>query len=125
MSFLATGVARFGRTVALAGCLMASLSGIASADVLDDIAKRGVIRIGIVQDFPPFASLGADMKVQGYDTEIADKIAAAVGAKPELVGITGQNRIPYLSEGKVDMLLSIGFSDERAKVVEFTDPYAP
>ena len=50
-------------------------SGIASADVLDDIAKKGVIKIGIFQDFPPFASLGADLKVQGYDTEIADKIA--------------------------------------------------
>ena len=126
MRFLVVPWAWFGRTVVLAGCLMMTLSsGIASADVLDDIAKRGVIKIGIFQDFPPFASLGADLKVQGYDTEIADKIAKAVGAKAELVGITGQNRIPYLTEGKVDMLLSIGHSDERAKVVEFTDPYAP
>ena len=126
MRFLMLHGAWFGRTVVLAGCLMMTLSsGTASADVLDDIAKRGVIKIGIFQDFPPFASLGADLKVQGYDTEIADKIAKAVGAKAELVGITGQNRIPYLTEGKVDMLLSIGHSDERAKVVEFTDPYAP
>src|SRR5262245_12183319 len=126
MRFLVSCGAWFGRTAILAGCLMLSLSsGIAGADVLDDIAKKGVIRIGIFQDFPPFASLGADLKVQGYDTEIADKIAQALGAKVELVGITGQNRIPYLTEGKVDALLSIGYSDERAKVVEFTDPYAP
>jgi polar amino acid transport system substrate-binding protein len=125
MKFLVPSGAWFGRVVVLAGCLMTSLwSEMASADVLDDITKKGVIKIGIFQDFPPFASLGADLKVQGYDTEIADKIAQAVGAKAELVGITGQNRIPYLTEGKVDMLLSIGHSDERAKVVEFTDPYA-
>ena len=116
----------FDGAVALAICLLVTVGvGTASADVLDDIVKKGVIKIGIFQDFPPFASLGADLKVQGYDTEIADKIAQAVGAKAELVGITGQNRIPYLTEGKVDMLLSIGYSDERAKVVEFTEPYAP
>ena len=57
--------------------------------------------------------------------EMAEKLAAALGVKPEIVGITGQNRIPYLTEGKVDLLLSIGFSDERAQVVDFTDPYAP
>jgi polar amino acid transport system substrate-binding protein len=126
MKLLVPCGAWFGRTVVLAGCLLTIFwSGIASADVLDDITKKGVIKIGIFQDFPPFASLGADLKVQGYDTEIADKIAQAVGAKAELVGITGQNRIPYLTEGKVDMLLSIGHSDERAKVVEFTEPYAP
>src|SRR5262245_51728105 len=113
MRFLVPCGARFGLTAVLAGCLMMCLSsGIAIADVLDDIAKRGVIKIGIFQDFPPFASLGADLKVQGYDTEIAEKIAEAVGAKAELVGITGQNRIPYLSEVKVDMLLSFGYSDE-------------
>jgi polar amino acid transport system substrate-binding protein len=125
MKSMVLGWTSLGRAVALAGCLLTVEVGMASADVLDDIAKKGVIKIGIFQDFPPFASLSADLKVQGYDTEIADKIAQAVGANAELVGITGQNRIPYLTEGKVDMLLSIGYSDERAKVVTFTDPYAP
>lgn len=97
----------------------------ASADALEDITKAGVIKIGIFEDFPPFASLGSDMKIQGYDVDMAEALAKGLGVKAELVGITGQNRIPFLSEGKVDALLSIGFSDERAQVVDFTDPYAP
>lgn len=97
----------------------------AEADALDDVAKSGVIKIGIFEDFPPFASLGTDMKIQGYDVDMADALAKAIGVKPELVGITGQNRIPFLVEHKVDVLLSIGYSDERAKVVDFTAPYAP
>ena len=105
--------------------LMTAGAGAASADALDDVTKAGTIRIGIFEDFPPFASLGSDMKIQGYDVDMADALAKALGVKAELVGITGQNRIPFLSEGKVDALLSIGFSDERAKVVDFTDPYAP
>lgn len=101
------------------------LPGLAQADALDDITKAGAIKIGIFEDFPPFASLNSSMKVEGYDTEVAEKLAAALGVKAELVAITGQNRIPFLTEGKVDLLLSIGFSDERAQVVDFTDAYAP
>lgn len=97
----------------------------ASADALEDIAKAGVLRVGIFEDFPPFASLGSDLKIEGYDIDMADNLAKALGVKSELVAITGQNRIPFLTEGKVDMLLSIGYSDERAEVVDFTDPYAP
>lgn len=110
---------------ALAIGLLAAGAGPVAADALDDVAKAGTIRIGIFEDFPPFASLGSDMKIQGYDVDMAEALASALGVKAELVGITGQNRIPFLSEGKVDALLSIGYSDERAQVVDFTDPYAP
>lgn len=100
-------------------------SQLASADVLENVTKAGIIKIGIFEDFPPFASLGTEMKVEGYDVDMANLIAKSLGVKAELVGINGQNRIPFLTEGKVDMLLSIGFSDERAQVVDFTAPYAP
>lgn len=105
--------------------LLTAGAGPVAADALDDVTKAGTIRIGIFEDFPPFASLGSDMKIQGYDIDMAEALANALGVKAELVGITGQNRIPFLSEGKVDALLSIGYSDERAQVVDFTDPYAP
>lgn len=111
--------------LALSAALCVAGAGFAQADVLDDIAKSGTVRIGIFEDFPPFASLGSEMKLQGYDVEMAETLAKALGAKVELVGITGQNRIPYLTEQKVDLLLSIGYSDERAQVVDFTNPYAP
>jgi polar amino acid transport system substrate-binding protein len=117
--------AALGYGVMLSSALLLGTVLQAHADALDDITKAGTIKIGIFEDFPPFASLGTDMKVAGYDTEVADKLAAALGVKPTLVAITGQNRIPFLTEGKVDLLLSIGFSDERAKVVTYTAPYAP
>lgn len=111
--------------LALTVCLLTVGAGSARADALDDVVKAGTIKIGIFEDFPPFASLGSDMKIDGYDVEMADLIAKAIGVKAELVGITGQNRIPFLVEHKVDALLSIGYSDERAQVVDFTAPYAP
>ena len=105
--------------------LAALTAGSAAADALESVTKAGVIKIGIFEDFPPFASLGSSMKIEGYDVDMANALAEKLGVKAELVGITGQNRIPFLGEGKVDLLLSIGYSDERAQVVDFTKPYAP
>lgn len=125
MRFSLSRRASLGCGLALATSFLVGALEPARADVLDDITSAGVIKVGIFEDFPPFASLNASMKIEGYDTEVADKLAAALGVKVELVGITGQNRIPFLTEGKVDLLLSIGYSDERAQVVDYTDAYAP
>ncbi len=55
------------QTLALASTLAFGLlaGGPAGADALDDITKAGTIRIGIFEDFPPFASLGSDMTDPG------------------------------------------------------------
>jgi polar amino acid transport system substrate-binding protein len=65
--------------LALTVCLLTAGAGSALADGLDDVVKAGTIKIGIFEDFPPFASLGSDMKIDGYDVEMADLIAKAIG----------------------------------------------
>jgi polar amino acid transport system substrate-binding protein len=101
------------------------LSAPARADALADIRKAGVLKVGVFEDFPPFASAGADMSLHGYDIDVANALAKTLGVKLDLVGVTGQNRIPYLQEHKVDILLSVGQSPEREKVIDFTTAYAP
>jgi polar amino acid transport system substrate-binding protein len=98
---------------------------VAHADALADIKKAGVINVGVFEDFPPFASAGPDMRLHGYDIDVATALAAALGVKLNLVAVTGQNRIPYLQDHKVDILLSVGDSPEREKVIDFTSAYAP
>ena len=51
----------------------------AAADALENITKAGVIKIGLFEDFPPFASLGSEMKIEGYDIDMAENLAAAAG----------------------------------------------
>ena len=97
----------------------------ARADALADIKKAGVLNVGVFEDFPPFASAGPDMRLHGYDIDVATALAAALGVKLNLVAVTGQNRIPYLEDHKVDILLSVGDSPEREKVIDFTSAYAP
>ena len=98
----------------------------AHADTLANIQKAGVIRVAIPNDFPPFGSLGPDLKLQGYDIDMANLVAKELGVKAELVPVTSTNRIPFLTTGKVDVVISsLGKNAERAKVIDFSQAYAP
>jgi polar amino acid transport system substrate-binding protein len=97
----------------------------AHADALDAIQKAGVVRIGVFEDYPPFGSIGPDMQPQGYDIDVANLIGKALNVKVELVQVTGDNRMAYLADHKADMLLSVGQTPEREKVIDFSQPYAP
>src|SRR4051794_26537709 len=89
----------------------------AQADAIDDITKGGVLKAGVFGDFPPFSSVNSDMSLKGYDIDVAQRLADALKVKLNLVTVTGQNRIPYLTERRVDLLLSVGHSAEREKVI--------
>ncbi|WP_133645378.1 transporter substrate-binding domain-containing protein [Paraburkholderia flava] len=116
---------RFVPAATAAAVLLSSFVPMAHADALDTIAKSGVVRIGVFEDYPPFGSIGPDMKPQGYDIDVADLIGKGLGAKVELVQVTGDNRMAYLADHKADLLLSVGQTPERAKVIDFSQPYAP
>jgi polar amino acid transport system substrate-binding protein len=101
-------------------------AGAARADTLDNIAKTGVLKVAVPEDYPPFGSVGPDMKPQGYDIDTAALLAKAMNAKLELVPVNSANRIPYLQTGKVDLVISsLGKTPEREKVIDFSSAYAP
>ena len=95
-------------------------------NALTDIMTNKVIRIAIPTDFPPYGSVGTDMKPQGLDIDMANYIGARLGVKVELIPVTSMNRIPYLQTKKVDLVIStLGKSPDREKVIDFTAAYSP
>lgn len=95
-------------------------------NILDRIVASGTIKIAVPEDTPLFGSLGADGKYEGYDIDIANMIATDMGVKAELVPVSSANRIPYLTTGKVDLVVSsLGIKPERALVINFSKAYAP
>ncbi|OAJ52539.1 amino acid ABC transporter substrate-binding protein [Paraburkholderia ginsengiterrae] len=119
-------LATLAATLAFTGLgALCALPSSAHADALDNIAKSGTVRIGVFEDYPPFGSIGPDMKPMGYDIDVANLIGKALNAKVELVQVTGDNRMAYLADHKADMLLSVGQTPEREKVIDFSQPYAP
>jgi polar amino acid transport system substrate-binding protein len=61
----------------------------------------------------------------GYDPEVAVQLANDLGVKLEVVEITGPNRVPFLLSNRIDMVIStFSITPERAKVIDFSVPYA-
>ena len=95
------------------------------AERLEDIISKGVVRIGVPLDVPPFGSQNVNREPEGFDVDMANMVAKALGVKLELVQITGANRLPFLLTDKVDIVISVmGLTPERAKQIMFSAPYA-
>lgn len=109
----------------MAGAMLFTATA-ARADALDDIQKNGTLRVAVPADFPPFGSVDADLKPQGFDIDVAALIAKKMGVKVELIPVSSANRIPYLTTRKVDLVISsMGKNPEREKVIDFSTAYAP
>lgn len=102
------------------------LAGPAVAGTLDQILDRGTIRVAVMQDFAPFGALNTSLEPEGYDIDVATRIAENLGVKLELVATTAGNRIPFLETDKVDVVVAaLGANPDRAKSIWFTNAYAP
>src|SRR5262249_6322912 len=72
---------------ALAGCAAMSGSSTASSPspVIDRIVKSGELRVGTSGTQPPLSATAKDGSLMGFDIEIANQIAKAMGVKLTLV----------------------------------------
>ena len=116
------------KTILAVGGLAAALAATslpANAQTTKEIKDRGTVNIGMLVDFPPFGILDSQGKPDGYDADVAKLLAKDLGVKVNLVPVTGPNRIPYLLSNRIDLLVaSLGITPERAKRVDFSQPYA-
>lgn len=111
--------------LAISGLVLAGVTTSVQADKLADIKDAGKMRVAILQDYPPFGSVGPDMKLRGLDVDFANMIAEKLGTTVEFVPVTAPNRIPYLQTNKVDVIIgSLGKNAEREKVVYYSSAYA-
>jgi polar amino acid transport system substrate-binding protein len=117
-----------GRLLLLLAAMVSPLAAAPSAfaDKLEEIIQSGVIKVAVPADFPPFGSVGKDGQPEGYDIDVAKLVARDLGVKLDMVPVTSLNRVPYLLTGKVDLVIaSLGANPERAKMIAFSDAYAP
>ena len=110
-------------TIAFLGTLLSANS--AFADRLDDIEKRGEIKIAVFDSNPPFGFIDETTnKIVGLDVDYANAIAKELNVKVALVPTNPANRIPLLTSKKADLIVAnFTVTDERAKTVDFSLPY--
>lgn len=92
------------------------------------IQQRGSLIVGVKYDVPPFGSLNPiSNQVEGFDADLGRELARALFGDPtkiQLVEAISRNRVPFLQEDKVDIILStMTITDERKQEIDFSDVY--
>jgi polar amino acid transport system substrate-binding protein len=106
----------------------AVLSGLLTAparaeDTLDKIKQRGSIVVGVKNDYKPWGFVDPSGKVVGMEIDLAQDIASKLGVKLELIPVTGANRMEFLNQGRIDLIVAtMGDTPERRKVVGMVEP---
>jgi polar amino acid transport system substrate-binding protein len=102
---------------------LAVVNSAASADTLEDIKAKGELVAGIKTDYPPYGFRDKSGKIAGIEPELAADIAQKLGVRLRIEPVVSSNRIQFLQQGKVDLIIAtLGVTEERRKAVGFIDP---
>lgn len=111
----------------VAGCGSSSKPAEQAKTGIDEIKQRGVIKIGVFSDKPPFGFVDANGKNQGFDVYIAKRLAKDLLGdenKVEFVLVEAASRVEFLQANKVDLIMAnFTVTDERKQKVDFANPY--
>lgn len=124
-------------SVLLAGALMMGFAGCGGNQTAENTENDNVLRVGMECNYAPYnwsqadASNGAvaianvdKMYTNGYDVQVAQKIADALGKTLEIYSYEWDSLIPGVQSGKLDMIIA-GMSPtaERREKIDFSDNY--
>lgn len=100
------------------------ITATALGDVLDDVLERGTIRFGVAE-FVPWTMRSKSGELIGFEIDVAKKIAADMGVKPEFKVYVWGDIIPALQRGDVDVVAGgMAITPGRALQVNFSRPLA-
>jgi len=109
-------------------CVLAALCRPAAAapeTLLGKVLRTGRLRIGVPTDLPPFGSMGPNGLPQGLDIDVARLVAARLGVAAELIPVPSAQRVGWLQQGKVDLVIStLGRTAERERLIDFSNDYS-
>ena len=76
-------------------------------------------------DVPPFGFQNPESgDIEGFDVDLGRAVAEKLGVEPRFVEAISDNRIPFLQDGTVDLVLStMTINAERDQEIDFSEPY--
>ncbi|MDR7286456.1 polar amino acid transport system substrate-binding protein [Pseudomonas corrugata] len=100
---------------------LAASTGVHADATLDKIEQRHVLVVGVLLSGGPFGGIDpATQKPRGLNVELAQELGQRLGAEVELVPVLPANRVQFLQQGKVDLLIAnMEWTAERGEILGF------
>ena len=112
------------KILVMAAAMLGWLTGLARADALDDIKKKGTLVVGVKADYPPYGTRDPSGQIVGMEPDMAKRAADKLGVKLQLEPVVASNRMQFLQQGKIDLMIAtMSVNDERKKAVGIVEPY--
>ena len=109
--------------VILASFTLAATQANAANDRFKKVLDRGKLVVGVKADYKPWGFRDSSGKLVGMEIDMAQDVADALGVTLELVPVQSSNRMQFLQQGKIDLMIAT-MSDKanRRKVVGIPQP---
>ncbi len=86
--------------------------------------KRSLIIVGGEIDYPPYSYLDEKGDPSGFQVDLTRAIARVMGMDIEIRLSTWAEARKALENGKIDIISGMFYSDERAQIYDFSQPYS-
>ncbi|MEJ2642029.1 MAG: transporter substrate-binding domain-containing protein [Desulfosarcinaceae bacterium] len=114
----------FAALLGLSATAMANDIELAKKSTLEEIRKRGELRVGFEAGYLPFEMADKKGKFIGFDIDVTKEMAKAMGVKWVPVNTAWDGIIPALITKKFDIIASgMTVTQERNLQINFADPY--
>ncbi|MFY3792469.1 transporter substrate-binding domain-containing protein [Ureibacillus sp. MALMAid1270] len=96
-----------------------------SANGAETSTEKKILRVGSSGIYPPFISVDANGKAQGYDVEVLELVGEALGYEIEWTFAEFSGIFGMLDAGQIDTVANlIAMTEQRREKYDFSTPYA-
>ena len=109
--------------LAAMGMLASSASAACTNDAWNKVMSRGKIVVGVKADYKPWGFRNTDGAIVGMEIDMANDVADKMGVNIELVAVQSSNRMQFLEQGKIDLMIAtMSDREDRRKLVGIVGP---
>jgi polar amino acid transport system substrate-binding protein len=114
----------WGSIAVAALALAAGGNAMAQSDTIASVKQKGKLVVGVKADYKPFGYTDPSGKIVGLEIDLANDVAKRLGVQIELVPVIAANRMEFLKQGRIDLMIAtMAYKPDRAEVIGIPQPY--
>jgi polar amino acid transport system substrate-binding protein len=92
--------------VALMSFTASTVAAACTNERWNSVMERGKIVVGVKADYKPWGFRDENGNIVGMEIDMAASVAEAMGVELELVAVQSSNRMQFLEQGKIDLMIA-------------------